>query len=237
LAAPGPRPADPPPAILPLAKPAGDSTARPGAPSVEPRTDFDVDLHEVRAGDTYSTISQKYLGDTRYARAIQAFNGDRPVGQLGKVQVPPIHVLRKQFAAYIGKPEATDRQTNSGTGGTTEWQPAASGERRGSSPPSDAVTKTYTVPPGGATMRGVAKAAFGDDQQWSKVWDLNPKYKPDEVLPEGTKLLLPPVRHPPATKGPHRCPPTTSPSTSPSSPGTAPRWSSSSAGWSSARPT
>jgi hypothetical protein len=174
-----------PPAPLPLVKPAGDSTARP-ASAVESRTDYDVDLHEVRQGDTFSTISQKYLGDSRYAAAIEAFNGNHTIGQFGaeKVKVPPIHILRKRYAAYIDKPETTDRGTTTAPGGT-EWQPASRTE------PAATGTKTYTIPPGGATMRGVAKAAFGDDQQWAKVWDLNPKYRPDEVLPEGTKLLLP----------------------------------------------
>jgi nucleoid-associated protein YgaU len=164
-----------------MRKGAGETTAQPVVRQVSnavPNTSFDVDLHEVKAGDTYAGISQKYLGDARYGEAIRAFNQQMPAEPGRKVQVPPIHVLRKNYPQLIGRPTTADRGT--------EWAPAG----RSATTPGGGY-KTYEVPRGGINMRGIAREAFGDDTQWSKVWNLNPKFKPDEQLEEGTKLLLP----------------------------------------------
>jgi hypothetical protein len=158
--------------------------------SVEPITSFDVDLHEVRQGDSYRGISQKYLGDDRYAEAIRAFNGNRSIEQFQrsqeKVRVPPIHILRKSYPNLIGQPESGNRSTDR----AVEWMAPVG--FRGRATAADRGLKTYIVPPGGITPRGVAKEAFGDELEWRKVWDENPKYSPDELIPAGTRLLLPP---------------------------------------------
>jgi hypothetical protein len=95
--------------------------------------------------------------------------------------VPPIHVLKKRYPNLIGRPVSTERPAGRGA----EWVPAADGRQ------ADGGAKTYTVPPGGITLKKVAKEAFGDELEWRRVWDLNPKYSPQEVVPEGTKLVLP----------------------------------------------
>ena len=96
--------------------------------------------------------------------------------------MPPSHVLRKRYPSLSGRPEAaTDRPADR----QPEW--TAAGPARGG----PAGSRTYTVPPGGVTLKGVAKAAFGDELEWRKVWDLNPKFSPEEPIPEGTRLALP----------------------------------------------
>jgi hypothetical protein len=148
-------------------------------------TDYDVDLHEVRSGDSYATISRNYLGDVRYAAALQAFNGNLPIPQAGKVRIPPIFVLKQQYASLISRPAVA--------AAADEWQPASGSIRTTGGEPEFRPSgyKTYIVPAGGITMKGVAREAFGDENLWARVWDLNPKFRPDEVLTEGTSLHLP----------------------------------------------
>lgn len=173
---------------LPSTPPA---TARAQTPPARPATgeetitDYDVDLHEVRSGDSYATISRNYLGDVRYAAALQAFNGNLPIPQAGKVRIPPIFVLKQQYASLISRPAVANT--------ADEWQPASGSIRTTGGEPEFRPSgyKTYIVPAGGITMKGVAREAFGDENLWARVWDLNPKFRPDEVLTEGTSLHLP----------------------------------------------
>lgn len=150
------------------------------APAGDVQTDFDVDLHDVRAGETYAAVSKLHFGDDRYADAIRAFNRGVSPDQVRQLQIPPVHVLRKQSAQLAGRSSAD-------TGiKPAEWTTAPAGRTetaRGG--------KTYDVPPGGITLKGIAKLAYGDESQWVKLWDLNPKMKPDETLPEGTRVTVP----------------------------------------------
>ena len=154
-----PAPASPPPAPLKIT-PVSQSMP-------EARTSFDVDVHEIRSGDTYASISKKYLGDDRYADAIRAYNKEAALTAGATADIPPIHVLRKKFATLVSRP--------------AEWAPAAATPGG----------KTYEVPAGGITLKGIAKLAYGDEIDWTKIWNLNLQRKPDEVLPEGTIVRVP----------------------------------------------
>ena len=67
-----------------------------------PKTTFDVDVYEPKAGDTYLSISQDFYNDRRFAAALQAFNQSVPLQGGRYVSVPPIHILRRKFPSLVG---------------------------------------------------------------------------------------------------------------------------------------
>ena len=182
------------PSLAPPAPVVGVETARhspipaPTAPK-QPETSFDEDVHTVRQGDSYASISKEYYGDAAFAGALQKYEESRAGRTAGTVHVPPVWVLRKRYPQAIrGEapvppaatvPAATTSPVS--TSGGTDWN-AARGNTRG---------KTYALPRA-MTMREIAKEAFGDDAYWNRVWDLNLNLSTDAVLPQGTKINLPP---------------------------------------------
>jgi hypothetical protein len=43
------------------------------------------------------------------------------------------------------------------------------------------------------TLRAVSRLTLGADTRWAEIWELNRQItRPDEVLPAGTELRLPP---------------------------------------------
>ena len=180
--------------------PVATSTAAIAATTAESRTNFDVDLHELRAGETYESICRQHYGDTKYAGALQAFNQNRPITS-GSVQVPPMYVLRKRYPQMIGSfrpasapPPTTaptapeplrERSSERNTGGTgVEWSPI--NEPKGTS----GSLGSYTVPRAGMTMWDVAEQVYGDRRDWRKVWNANPRLDPNERLAAGARLQL-----------------------------------------------
>jgi hypothetical protein len=173
-------------------KPAGTPEVRPVANERPAATSFDVDLYEPRAGDTYDSISREFYNDTRYAAALRAFNANKALQGGVQVEVPPMHVLRKRFPQLTGttpvpaSPPVVRPVGVTGAGG--EW--AAAG---GADPGFRASTNSsYVVPPGGMTLKAVAKLTLGTDQRWADVWELNRQITdPGAVLPAGTEVRLP----------------------------------------------
>jgi len=106
--------------------PAGGSVPAPATSPVEstPKTDFDVDLVRVRSGDTYASISEVFYGSKQYAAALRTFNRGADLGQLREVQVPPMHIIRKQVSTRDGGaaddgrglPTGNSRLTDDGRG-------------------------------------------------------------------------------------------------------------------------
>ena len=124
-------------------------------------------------------------GDDRYADALKGYNQNASLAQLQRAEVPPIHVLRKNYATLIGRPIEK----------TNEWGAIApSSATLTSNEPKRSVTgngyKMYSVPAGGRTLKEIAADAFGDEGLWGIVWDTNPKLVPDKTIPEGTKVYL-----------------------------------------------
>jgi nucleoid-associated protein YgaU len=144
---------------------------------------FDVDVHTVRQGDTYAAISRKYYGEDTFAQALEAYDRSRANRMDGQVHVPPVWVLRKRFmntggglAEPIRRAETVPAERNVNTTGGG-WQP---GTGRG---------KVYTAPRT-MTMREIAKLAYGDENKWTAVWDLNLNLSTDSI-PAGAKVNLP----------------------------------------------
>lgn len=142
------------------------------AAALAPREDFDVDVHYPSSGDTWQSISREHLGDARYAEALRAYNGGRALAANQPVDIPPIHVLRRQFAGLIVAP-----------------QPAPAPEA--AAPRPAGAWRTYEVPAGGMTLKELARRAFGDENLWGPIWEMNPKLRADEPVPGGTQVRLP----------------------------------------------
>jgi hypothetical protein len=137
--------------------------------------DYDVDVHYATNADTYASISRKHLGDDRYAEALRAYNGNRAMTPNQPVDIPPLFVLRKQYANLINAPRPVVMPA------AAEATPAA---RSGG-------LKTYEVPAGGLTFREIARKSHGDESLWGPVWELNSKLRADEPVPAGTRIKLP----------------------------------------------
>lgn len=210
-----------PPTQLTITKPANDSlpgpapfpatpTARPGNTEVKPagaserppQTSFDVDMYEARAGDTYETIAREFYNDTRYARALQEYNGRRPVQPGRTVDVPPIGVLRQRHSGAIGGPPAgrSDPRSNP-TPPAGEWSTAGTPKAADPDPtfrPAAAGgSQTFRVPPGGMSLKAVARQVLGTEQRWNELYDLNPRVGDPNAVPGGTTLKLPADARPP----------------------------------------
>lgn len=188
-----------PPSHIGNLTPAGGSI--PAAPSsvVEstPKTDFDVDLVRVRSSDTYASISEAFYGSKQYAAALRAFNRGTDLGQLREVQVPPMHVIRKQTQGR----DAVDEGRGLPTGGvrgpvldapvqsdnpeSADW--GTPGKRR-----SSVRYEKYTTPREGMTAREVAKAVYDDEREWAKLTgSRGVRLRADDPLPRGTEITVP----------------------------------------------
>ena len=172
----------------------------PTASTEAPRTDYDVDLYTPKAGETFETVSRAYYGDGKYAEALRAYNGGRPPGT--SIQVPPMYVLRRQFASAIGTPTEPPAERippaaypNAPTTPPAQFRPERRIERTGgvewSPAPGGTRTSEYKVPRDGMKLWDVAEDVYGNRQDWRKVWQSNPQIDPNTPLPAGAQLRLP----------------------------------------------
>ena len=171
-------------------KPGGTTVVKPVAPEFAPKTDFDVDMYDPKANDSYESISLEWYNDRRYAAALWAFNEKKPLQGGLYVNVPPIHILKRRFPAQAGG-AVTPVGGAAVPSATPQWGPA--GDKPDA--PARAVGAgrgAYVVPPGGMTMKAVARLTLGNEQRWRDIYDLNSNLRPDDVLPPGTELKLPP---------------------------------------------
>jgi hypothetical protein len=155
-----------------------------------PKTTFDLDLHAVKATDTYESICREYFNDAKYAIALKEFNRGKPLSSGGMLEIPSFHVLKKQFPGSI----APAGRTTSGV--SPDWAASATppATPSGTRPTEFRASKsgTYTVPAGGATFKQIARLTLGSDQRWVDIWNMNPSFtRADEVLPAGTVVKLP----------------------------------------------
>jgi hypothetical protein len=173
------------PALTPLAPPAKQPV----------RTDFDVDLHTVRSGDTYQSISKRYYDSPQYAADLQAFNDGSPIGIRPQIEIPPLHVIRKlrerTAAPQALPPTAPIEQVGrvQGAAERVDWNSAGSGtsgQRR------ETRWQRYVTPREGMTFRDVAFELYGTEREWGKIDNKeNYRFRPDERLPRGTTLIVP----------------------------------------------
>jgi hypothetical protein len=150
------------------------------------RTDYDVGLHEPRAGETYETISEEWYNTRKLAAALRAYNRNKALQGQGPVEVPPIDVLRKAYPQFV----TGDARTTSVPTATSEW--TAPGVRAPEPSYRTVGGREFIVPAGGMTMREVARQSLGLESRWGELYELNPEItNPGAVLPAGTRLRLP----------------------------------------------
>jgi nucleoid-associated protein YgaU len=175
----GPAPSNP--LAIEYSKPIGSTVARPIAADRAATTSFDVDLHEPKKDDTYASISKDFYNDAKYATALQEYNGRRPLQTSVRVEVPPIHVLKKRYPQLVGAVVPVSGKSSDGWAPATDTGPAfrPSGQR------------TFTVPAGGLTMASIARDTLGSISRWRDIYDINPQLSPGDVLPAGTVVKIP----------------------------------------------
>ena len=175
-----------PPAVIPITPlvrpdpvfvPAVGSPVSTAPLTEKPGTDFDVDLHYPKANESYASIAKQHYGDEKYGTILAQFNQANNAGNNRAIQVPPVWWVKKQAGAPAARP------ANNETPKTENWSPAAA----------TAGYRFYTVPAsatGSMTFREIAKLAYGSDQEWQRVFDLNQTYPSDAMLPAGTRVRL-----------------------------------------------
>lgn len=177
------------PSTLQFRKPAGSDDVRPVSATAgerPARTDFDVGLHEPRAGETYETISEEWYNTKKLAAALRAYNRNKTLQGQGPVEVPPIDVLRRAFPQFTS---GDGRMSSTVPSAGAEWSAPGVGT---SETYRTVGAKEFVVPAGGMTMRDAARTALGRDTRWGELYELNPEItNPGAVLPAGTRLRLP----------------------------------------------
>ncbi len=110
--------------------------------TVDAKTDYDVDIHKLRAGDSYAAISQKFYGSAGYAIALRGYNDNAELTRLRDVQVPPIHIIKRFSGADTPRiipagvlqdpglvtPPPLERDVEWGTPGARKTEKPKSGE-------------------------------------------------------------------------------------------------------------
>jgi hypothetical protein len=165
---------DPPTAIDPPLK--KQPSTGDAAPKLDrPKTDgsYDEDLHTLKPQETYRSISRQYYNSEAYSTALQRYNRDNPSGQADYVRVPPIWVLEKKYPSDITGGPARVNYAPPPTADTPRAEP------------------TYTVADSGEMLADVARKTLGSEDNWKRLWDMNPQLNPAKVIPAGTKLRLP----------------------------------------------
>lgn len=183
---------DPPGVGTPAAftKPGGATDVKPVVATSAPKTDFDVDLYDPKANDSYESISQDVYNDKRYAAALKAFNRNQQLQGGRLVELPPIYVLKRRFPNVTGGAAPGGGTSGLPTSAQPNWGPAA-GELVPAQP--EGKRGVFMVPAGpGMTLRTIARQKLGSEQRWRELYDLNLNVtRADEVLPPGTEVKLP----------------------------------------------
>lgn len=197
----------PPPAVPPhgnpLAQPSASQSLVPPPPSiVRPAVggsveviQYDETRHRCMANDTFESISKSYYGDERYAQALKLFNrnhalatdamrGDQPLQAGNAVYIPPADVLNRRYPSSIPGLTPLGKSTSAATsGGTFPFK---------SSPPAAGGLKTYKVQaPAGEKMYEIAIRTLGNGDRWMEINQLNPGWRTELPIPQGTELRLP----------------------------------------------
>jgi hypothetical protein len=174
----------PTPSMLPVGVGAGSSAVTPVASSAvlpgtptpaggQAQTDFDVDLHYVKSGESFASIAKQHYGDERFGQALEQFN--RRLGFDGRVvQIPPTHWIKKQTGggrATMPSPAATSNEDWAGIRNNNSIQTIQLDTEK--------------------TFRELARVTLGSEQQWERIFNLNPNFSSNAKLPVGTTIRLP----------------------------------------------
>jgi hypothetical protein len=165
------------PAPFTMTKPPGAVTPTPvPTPVVTPtnvRSDFDVDIHVVKPGESYDAISEKHYGSAKFALALREFNRNRELVNGNEVELPPLVEMRKRVGSNAVRPV---NPTSPGTPwNTAPGRPAPA-------------TRTYRIPKDGMTMWDIAEAVYGNQKEMTKIrlanstLDVNAKFRAGDTV-------------------------------------------------------
>ena len=163
-------------------KPAVAAEVKPTVVARAPKTNYDVDIYDPKAGDTYESIRQEWYNNKQLAAALRAYNRTQDLRSGQYVNIPPKHILQRQFSAPT-RGNSGLRISPPATDGTNWSAPSAQ-------PTGTSGRTSYIVPRNGMTLRQIARETLGSEQRWGDLWDLNPQVTPNE-LAAGTSLKLP----------------------------------------------
>ncbi len=181
--------------VIPSSNERSGGASAPGITAGERRVVRDVYIprERVRAGETFSSLSQLWYNDTNYAAALTAYNKeegfvekDQPEAN-GYVAKPNREILDQRYPHLIRRLTPTSYNQR----GTLMSSPNAGNANTGNSPASAASTdnvKTYRVGKGEQLFE-VAKKTLGDGYRWAEIYSLNKdqlrdstELRPDMVL-------------------------------------------------------
>jgi hypothetical protein len=149
-------------------------------------TSYDEDLYETKASDTWDSISQEFYNNKNYGTALRTYNKQNSAGPSGTINIPPLYILKQKNQAP-GKPITTiSNSSPPASPPPPAWAPSTTTTPATSTGDG----KMYRVPPGGISMKAIARNFLGNDQRWTEIYNLNPHLKPDSI-PEGTDVRLP----------------------------------------------
>jgi hypothetical protein len=179
----------PPLSVPPSAAPAAPARAAP--PDV---ISYVEETYVANAGDTFASLSKAKYETDKYARALYLFNRSHPLAgdellqddrltARQKVYVPPVEILESRYPGAIGEATAATKP------GVT----VGAGTQRANAPP--AGPRTYRVGAGGEKVYDIARRLLGDGNRWVEIDKLNPGWKPELAIPEGTALKVPDDAH------------------------------------------
>jgi hypothetical protein len=154
-----------------------------GQPPLTPESrSYDEKMHMVKQGEDYRALSQQFYNSDRFAAALREYNrtrnpqatdnlraGNEPLPN-ETILVPPIHVLEpRDGLAAAAKP----------------LTPAAVAQPGMPYP-------TYRVSGDNENLRVVALRALNNGDRWMEIKQLNAFVNPEQPVPTGTVLRLPP---------------------------------------------
>jgi hypothetical protein len=160
----------------------------------ERKDSYDEDWHTKRDGDTYASISQEYLHDVKYAKALEAYNRDRRRGDEKYVFVPPTWVLKERFPNMV---EESDRPEVK-PAGNVRFEPVApisptsptSPTSRPAPTPAGGNDEYKVTAEAGESIRDIARKVYGSEDAWKRLWTLNDSLDPTRPIPNGTTLRI-----------------------------------------------
>jgi len=155
-------------------------------PMLVHQTETIADLQRLRFGELITALQTRLdLPEL----ALFAVDGDRVSVRVGGVMQPLDASRTAPAAAELPRPAAGVRVVEANL---SPRPPTVPGPAPAPAPaPAVPGTMSYRVPPGGQTMRQIARQTLGDGERWKEIYFLNQKMPPEYAVPGGTEVRLP----------------------------------------------
>jgi nucleoid-associated protein YgaU len=177
----------------------GTPVTQPRPPLTTPQVDsFDEEAYRCKPGDTFQSISTRFLGVDKYAQALLMFNRAHPMAGEGLLQMPPVlspgtivyipqaKILEKRYGGVIQDltPTRNDQKPAQPAASTPSPTPQAQQPQSG--------WRKYKVRGAGEWMLDIARRTLGNPERWREIYRLNESFRPEQVVPGNAVIYLPP---------------------------------------------